>query len=182
MVEPATNMEEHVSEAVSPVEPDDHAFRAVMARFATGVSVMTSVLDGQPHGMTANALASVSLDPLLVLVCVERGTVMERYVEDGGVFALSFLSAEQAHLSNTFANHARPRGAAQFAGVATTTAATGSPLIQGSLGWVDCRVWSITDGGDHVIVVGEVVALSSGVADDPLLYYRSSYGRFQPHE
>lgn len=171
-----------MSEAATPIEPDDELFRAVMARFATGVSVMTSVLDGEPHGMTANALASVSLDPLLVLVCVERGTVMERYVEEGGVFALSFLSADQSALSNAFADHDRPRGTAQFAGVPTSTAATGSPILAGSLGWVDCRVWSITDGGDHVIVLGEVVALSAGVTDDPLVYYHSSYGRFRPQE
>jgi flavin reductase (DIM6/NTAB) family NADH-FMN oxidoreductase RutF len=168
----------HVSEAATPIEPDDELFRAVMGRFATGVSVMTSVFDGEPHGMTANAVASLSLDPLLVLVCVERGTVMERYVEDGGVFALSFLSADQSELSDAFADHDRPRGTAQFAGVRTSTAVTGSPLLAGSLGWVDCRVWSITDGGDHVVVVGEVMALSTGVSDDPLVYYRSRYGRF----
>lgn len=171
-----------MSEAATPIEPDDELFRAVMGRFASGVSVMTSVLDGEPHGMTANALASVSLDPLLVLVCVERGTVMERFVEDAGVFALSFLAADQATLSNRFADSTRPRGVAQFAGLATSTAVTGAPILGGAVGWVDCRVWSVADGGDHVIVVGEVVALSPGVADDPLVYYRSSYGRFHAEE
>lgn len=173
-----------MSEAVEPIEPapDEALFRAAMARFATGVSVMTSVLDGEPHGMTANALASVSLDPLLVLACVERGTIMERYVEDAGVFALSFLAADQAALSDAFADHDRPRGRAQFAGVSTSSAATGSPILSGAVGWVDCRVRSVSDGGDHVIVVGEVVAMAAGADADPLVYYRSSYGRFAAQE
>lgn len=169
-----------MNEPVAP--PDEAGFRAVMARFASGVAVMTSVLDGEPHGMTANALASVSLDPMLVLVCVERGTIMEHHVERSKVFALNFLGADQAHLSDAFADHDRPRGDAQFAAVPTSTAATGAPILGGSVGWVDCRVWSLTDGGDHVIVVGEVVALSEGPADDALVYYRSSYGRFIPDQ
>lgn len=171
-----------MSEAAASIGPDPDLFRAVLARFASGVTVMTSMRDGVPHGMTANAVASVSLDPALVLVCVERGTVMEDYVETAGIFALSFLSSEQAGLSNAFADHERPRGSAQFAGVSTSVAATGSPILGGCVGWVDCRVWAIHDGGDHVIVVGEVVGLSPGQVDDPLVYYRSGYGRFADPE
>jgi flavin reductase len=158
---------------------DTARFRAVLGRFATGVGVMTTVRDGVPHGMTANAVASVSLDPQLVLVCVERTAIMARELEDSGVFALSFLPADQAPLSDRFADPSRPQGRDQFDGVSTRTAATGSPILEGALGWLDCRVWDSYDGGDHVIVVGEVLALDVGPADDPLLYYRSGYGRFE---
>lgn len=159
--------------------PDTDGFRAVMGSFATGVSVMTTVVDGVPHGMTASAVASVSLDPPLVLVCVERAAEMASRVIDAGVFALSFLGEDQALLSTTFADPARPDGEAQFTGVPTGTAVTGARIVQGGVGWVDCRVWSVTDGGDHLIVVGEVVALDTET-DAPLLYYRSGYGRFDP--
>jgi flavin reductase len=159
---------------------DAAAFRAVLGRFATGVGVMTTVRDGIPHAMTANAVSSVSLDPPLVLVCVERTAVMAGEVAASGVFALSFLAADQAHLSDRFSDPDRPQGAAQFDGVeveAAATGVTGAPILAGALGWLDCRVWASYDGGDHDIVVGEVVALEVGSADDPLLYYRSGYGR-----
>lgn len=159
-----------------PAAPTPDGFRAVMSRFATGVTVMTCcTADRQPHGMTANAISSVSLDPLLVLVCVGRDTDMAGHVEDTDSFALSILPAELQTLSNHFADASRPSGTAQFAGVETTTAVTGSPLLAGALGWLDCRIWARHDGGDHVILVGEVVACDTG-ADAPALgYFRSAY-------
>jgi flavin reductase len=158
---------------------DTAAFRAVLGRFATGVGVMTTVRDGTPHAMTANAVSSVSLDPPLVLVCVERSAVMADEVAASGVFALSFLAADQAELSDRFSDPARPEGQEQFDGVEVRTAVTGAPILEGALGWLDCRVWASYDGGDHEIVVGEVLALDVGTADDPLLYYRSGYGRLE---
>jgi flavin reductase len=137
------------------------------------------VRDGIPHAMTANAVSSVSLDPPLVLVCVERSAVMAGEVAASGRFALSFLAADQAELSDRFADPARPEGQEQFDGVEVRTAVTGAPILEGALGWLDCRVWASYDGGDHEIVVGEVLALDVGPADDPLLYYRSGYGRLE---
>lgn len=157
-------------------DPTPERFRAVFSRLATGVMVMTTEVDGSPHGMTVNAVTSVSLDPLLVLVCVEKGTVMERLVEESGAFALSILPAECSHLSVHFADSSRPAGAAQFAEVDTRAGATGSPVLDCSLSWVDCEVWETYDGGDHVIVVGEVVDLDLEMEDTPpLVYYRSGY-------
>jgi flavin reductase len=153
----------------------DVAFRGVMGRFATGVTVMTATADGVPHGMTANAVSSVSLDPRLVLVCVERSTVMAGRVQRAGAFALSVLSDEQAGLSDRFADGDRPDGDEQFAGVEVTVATTGSPILAGALAWLDCRVWATYDGGDHVIVVGEVVDLAEVSDDAPLLFYRGGY-------
>lgn len=157
------------------------AFRAVMGRFATGVSVMTALADGRPHGMTANALTSVSLDPPLVLVCVDRSAIMAGVIGRTDGFALSFLTDDQADLSKWFADPSRPGGGGQFAAVDTEEAVTGSPVLVGAHGWVDCRVWTTYDGGDHLIVVGEVVALGEPAPDagvsSPLLYHRGGYGR-----
>jgi flavin reductase len=170
--------------SVPPIDPD--RFRAVLGRFATGVSVMTTVVDGVPHGMTASAVSSVSLEPPLVLVCVERGAVMATQVAASGVFALSFLADVQADLSAGFADPSRPEGHAQFTGLATSEAVTGALIVDGCVAWVDCRTWATYDGGDHLIVVGEVVALGAGGVPEgtqgprPLLYYSSGYGRFIP--
>lgn len=160
---------------VDVASPTPEAFRAVMGRFATGVSVMTSVADGVPHGMTANALSSLSLDPLLVLVCVERGTVMADVVMRQGAFGLSFLAAGHEGLSQHFADPDRALGGDEFDGIDTFVAATGAPLLAGALAWVDCRVRDAYDGGDHLIVVGEVVALDVGADADALVYFRSAY-------
>lgn len=146
-----------------------------MGRFATGVSLMTTVLDGSPHGMTANAVTSISLEPLLVMVSVERRTVMAERVAASGVFALSFLAAGQRELSDRFADSDRPLDERQFAGVETREAVTGAPVLAEGLGWLDCGVWAVHDGGDHLLVLGEVLALSEGVDVDPLVFYRGGY-------
>jgi flavin reductase (DIM6/NTAB) family NADH-FMN oxidoreductase RutF len=146
-----------------------------MSRFATGVTVMTCHVDGEPHGMTANAVSSVSLDPLLALVCVGHDTEMRRWVREAGAFALSILPAEAQTLSNHFADASRPSGTAQFEAVRTHVARTGAPLLEGALAWLDCEVWKIHDGGDHDIVVGEVVACDVGPDAPALGYYRSGY-------
>ncbi|MFA9429802.1 flavin reductase family protein [Egicoccus sp. AB-alg2] len=167
------------SPALTPSGPDDDTFRAVLGRFATGVSVMTTVADGVPHGMTANAVSSVSLHPHLVLVCVERATVMSQRVRTSGVFALSFLAADQAALSAWFADPDRPSDARQFADVPCRTEASGAPVLERNVAWLDCRVHAIHEAGDHDVVIGEVLDLGVGGLDDPLLYYASAYRRLQ---
>lgn len=157
-------------------EVDAERFRAVFGRLATGVLVLTTAdHDGAPHGMTVNAVTSVSVDPFLVLVCVEHGTVMERLIERSGRFALSILPRDGERLSVHFADPDRPAGAAQFGDVDTRTAATGAPILECALGWVDCRVWATYEGGDHAIVVGEIADLDLAVDAPPLVYYRSGY-------
>ena len=161
-----------------PVDDPDR-FREALGRFATGVGVMTTVVDGRHHGMTANAFSSVSLAPPLVLVCVERDTVMAGSVLEGRVFAVSFLAEDQEPLSQRFADPTRARGGAQFDGVAFDVATTGAAVLHGAVGWLDCRLWASYDGGDHLIVVGEVVELGVGGDDGPLLYHRSRYERIR---
>jgi len=154
---------------------DQATFRAAMGSFLTGVAVMTTHVDGVPHGMTASAIASVSLEPPLVLVCVERTALMADRVQQAGVFALSFLTEGQAALSNRFAVGDREEGESEFAGLATRTALTGARLLADATGTLDCRVHSIVDGGDHLVVIGEVVAADVD-SDVPLAYYRGGYG------
>lgn len=160
--------------------PTSAGFRGVMGRFATGVTVMTTRHRSTPHGMTANAVTSVSLDPLLVLVSVERRTVMAEQVTAAGAFGLSFLTADQHGLSDRFADPGRPLGAAQFEDLDAFDGETGVPILRGGLGWVECRVWDVHDGGDHLLVLGEVVALAEGERDDPLVFYRGGYHRLGP--
>ncbi len=155
--------------------PTPELFRTVMGRFATGVTVMTTRQGAMPHGMTANAVTSVSLDPLLVLVCVERTTAMAGMVAATGHFALSILGADHEDRSNLFADPARPSGIDGFRGIPTRNAVTGSPVFEDALAWLDCRVWARHDGGDHEIVVGEVVACDLGGATEALGYYGSAY-------
>ena len=171
---PAGSSTAETGAARSPAVDAD-AFRAAMGSFATGVSVMTTVVDGEPHGMTANALSSVSLDPPLVLVCVDRNALMAELVGRAGVFALSFLGAEQEALSWHFADPDRALGAASFDGVGTRAAVTGCRILEGAVGSVDCEVVRSVDAGDHVIVIGRVVAAHGDDAVTPLVYVRGAY-------
>ena len=166
----------HPQEAATiPGPPDPAGFRAAMGSFLTGVAVMTTKVNGEPHGMTANAVSSVSLEPPLVLVCVAEEAIMAERVRQAGVFALSFLAEDQRALSNRFADPSRGEGAEEFEGVEVEVAATGCPVITGATAMVDCRVTSITAAGDHLVVIGEVVALDTA-GDAPLGYYRGGYG------
>lgn len=155
---------------------DDRVFRAVMSRFATGVTVMTALdVDGEAGGMTANAIASLSLHPLLVLVCVAREADMAQRVTSGGHFALSMLPAGADDVSTWFADPERSRGWEAFAHLQVDTAVTGAPILADAIGWLDCRVHDVHDGGDHLIVVGEVVAAAVGGDQAALGYFRSGY-------
>lgn len=161
-------------------DPTSRAFRDVMGRFATGVSVMTTVHDGTIHGMTANAVASVSLDPLLALVCVERDANMRALVASSGVFALSFLHEEDDGVAVHFADPYRPSGDEQFGAIDHHTAVTGAPVLDAAIAYVDCEVWDSHPGGDHQIIIGEVVGLGLGDPPDPLLFFRGAYRSLRP--
>lgn len=160
--------------------PDDRAFRDVMARFVTGITVLSTVdEDGVPHGMTANAVSSVSLDPLLVLVCVARDTTMARVVQHGNGLALSFLAADQARVSDRFADPDRPYGREEFADLPTHVGVTGVPLLDGAAAWVECDLHAVHDGGDHLLVLGAVRRAELGDADaGVLLYTPQGYDRW----
>lgn len=161
-----------------PAPPTIEEFRATLGLFATGVAVVSARAGDLAHGMTANAIASVSLDPLLVLVCVEREAIMRKVIEEVGNFALSMLAADQEHLSRWFADPARPTGAAQFDGIANHPGpATAAPLVDGAIAWVECTVQAAHDAGDHIVFIGKVESLARGHRRDPLIYFASGYHR-----
>jgi flavin reductase (DIM6/NTAB) family NADH-FMN oxidoreductase RutF len=157
---------------------DDIEFRRVMGHFATGVTVVTATSGaGVPHGLTANAISSVSLDPTLVLVCVERTADTEPVIREAGAFAINILPEERGEvLARRFAE---VDTGDRFSGVAHRPGSTGAPILERALAWLDCTVHEELPGGDHTIFLGRVVA---GDADEgtPLVYYRGGYGRFQP--
>ena len=126
--------------------------------------------------MTVNSLTSVSLDPLLVLFCCERDASLHEPLLEAGRWAVSLLSSAQEDVSRWFTQRER-HGTDQFAELDVRAGPfTTAPLLNGALGWLECRTWATYDGGDHTIVVGEVVGLGiDAAAADPLLYFRSEY-------
>jgi flavin reductase (DIM6/NTAB) family NADH-FMN oxidoreductase RutF len=156
----------HASRGVEPPQ-----FRQLLGRFATGVTVLTSRLpDGEPIGMTANSLASVSLDPPLVLVSVEKRHDMHTAMEKGTHFVFNILSSEQEALSRRFAASEKDR----FRGVSYRENQSGIAILDGVVAHIECEKQAAVPGGDHTIFIGLVVG---GDATDrrPLLYYRGGY-------
>jgi flavin reductase len=160
-------------------EPTSREFRDSVGMFTTGITVMTAVSERFGHGMTANAFASVSLDPLLVLVCVVRDALMHKVLDEVGRFAVSVLAAEQEDLARYFSDSGRPSGMAQFLPVAWHPGpVTAAPLLDGALAYLECDVEAAHDGGDHTVFLGRVRWVERARADgDPLLYFGGSYRR-----
>jgi flavin reductase len=162
----------------SPRSPQDTGLlRKVLGRFPTGVAVVTADA-GMPCGMTANAFTSVSLDPPLILVCVNRNAAIYQAVLKAGCFAVSVLSARQEHVARHFANHSRPRGEAEFNAVGWSPGPmTGTPVLDGTLAWLDCALTTSYDGGDHEIFLGTVLASGFGPAQDALVFFGGGFHR-----
>ncbi|MFD8411834.1 MULTISPECIES: flavin reductase family protein [unclassified Streptomyces] len=159
----------------APVGPAE--FRAVLGHFASGVTVVTAPPgDGEdgPAGFACQSFASLSLDPPLVVFMVGRTSTSWPRIARAGVFCVNILGAGQGELCRRFA----VSGADKFAGVAhSPSPATGSPLLDGVSAWVDCRIHAVHTGGDHLIVVGRVEALSAAGDEGPLLFHRGRFGR-----
>lgn len=152
-------------------------FRDTLGCFATGVTVITTRGAEHPYGMTANAFSSVSLEPPLVLVCVMDGTEGSDSLQRNGVFAVNVLGANQEQLSRYFASRDRPRGWQTFEGIAHRRVETGSPVIEGVAAYFDCRLVAAHPAGDHIVFIGEVLALGADRAVQPLLFHHGRYRR-----
>jgi len=155
---------------VRVVEPD--RFRAVMGHFATGVAVVTVDTPTGPQGMTANAVASLSLDPVLVLVCFDNGARTLPEVERAKRFGVNVLAAGQEDLARLFASKTPERQ--KFAGVQHTVH-DDIPVIEGTLAWVGCTLQEWIPGGDHTIGIGTVIAAEAAPAGEPLVWFRGEY-------
>ena len=150
-------------------------FRRVMGSFASGVTIVTTLDDdGQPRGFTASGMSSLSLDPRLLLVCVSTTSTTLAAIQARGAFVVNILTEAQRDLAQRFA--ARLEG--KFAGIAWRPGTTGTPVLNDALAHAECRVYRIYEGGDHIIILGEVVAAAAGDAV-PLLYFRGRYGAYQ---
>ncbi len=149
-------------------------FRRAMGHFATGVTVVTSVgPDGQPVGTTANAVSSLSLDPPLILVCLDRASLTLEVIRRHGAFVVNVLATPQQDLS---ANFARRGLAAAWDGVSHRPGPTGSPRLEGVLAALECTVEHSFPGWDHEIVIGRLQYVETPAAGAaPLLFWRGSY-------
>jgi flavin reductase len=136
---------------------DDASYRRALARFASGVTIATTRSDGIDHAMTASAFTSVSLRPPLVLVCVERIARFHEAVLASGSWGVSVLPYDAHQVATWLATRGRPLGG-QLEGISIRRGVTGAALLVDAIATLECRTWAVHDGGDHSIVVGEVVA------------------------
>lgn len=167
----------------TPIPDDPEAaararqFRDVLGLFCSGVTVVTSVSDGEPVGMTCQSFSSVSLEPPLVMFSPAKTSRAWPLMQRAGFFCVNILAADQSELSNGMAT----KGDEKFSGVAWRTASTGAPLLQGVLGYVDCTVHQVIEAGDHYVVIGRVKELGFGDGTDtsakvdPLLFFSGKY-------
>jgi flavin reductase (DIM6/NTAB) family NADH-FMN oxidoreductase RutF len=148
----------------------DH-FRSVMGHFATGVTVVTVATPDGPVGLTANAVCSLSLEPLLLLVCFDNAARTLPPLRETGRFGVNVLASGQQDLARLFASKLPERE--KFAGIPHTVH-DGIPVIEGVLAWVGCRLERLIPGGDHTIGIGSVEAAEAGEGE-PLLWFRGGY-------
>ena len=155
---------------------DASAFRKAMSSFATGVTVVTVASgDGSMHGVTVNSFTSVSLDPMLVLVCLNKTSRALGLIERAGAFVVNVLSAGQQDVSRWFADRHRPDGRAMFDGVPLEPGATGCPVLADAAAAFDCQLRQLYSAGDHLIVLGEVLAQVHRPQLEPLIFHAGTY-------
>jgi flavin reductase (DIM6/NTAB) family NADH-FMN oxidoreductase RutF len=152
-----------------PIERNE--LRRVMGHFATGVTVITTISkQGAPFGLTANAFMSVSLEPPLLLISVDRKAESFPHFEESKVFTVNILRDDQESISRRFA----VSGGNKFEGVAYHVGGNGVPILEGTLAHVECRLYAAHDGGDHILYLGEIQEAETREGK-PLLFYRGGY-------
>ncbi|MFQ5866230.1 MAG: flavin reductase family protein [bacterium] len=155
--------------AVSP-----EMFRQVMGRFATGVAIITVKTKEGVHGLTVNAFTSVSLEPPLVLICIQKNGISHACIVKADSFVVNLLSEEQIDLANRFAD-SELSSHERFKNVSYRNSAQGVPILDGNLGHLECRIVNQFEGGDHTIFLGQVEKAEVAEEKSPLLFYNSRY-------
>jgi 3-hydroxy-9,10-secoandrosta-1,3,5(10)-triene-9,17-dione monooxygenase reductase component len=155
---------------------DEAQIRRVLGHFASGVTVITAVLHGEPVGFTCQSFASLSLDPPMVTFAPSRGSTTWPKIRQAGTFCVNVLSDEHSELSSAFARS----GTDKFAGVRWRSSRLGAPVLDGVAAYVDCRIWAEYDGGDHTIVAASVLDLAADSTRRPLMFHRGKYGLQAP--
>jgi 3-hydroxy-9,10-secoandrosta-1,3,5(10)-triene-9,17-dione monooxygenase reductase component len=160
-----------MSLATTAIEP--LRLREALGHYASGITVITSRIDGEPIGFTCQSFYSVSMNPPLVSFSVMSSSASYPKIRQAGRFAVNILTGEQVNISNQFAR----KGADKWHGVEWQQSSLGNPLIAGSLHWLDCEIHAEHAAGDHLIVIGEVKALNlqEPAATQPLLYFKGQY-------
>jgi len=162
------------------MRPDSDLFRRVMGQFVTGVTVVTTLDGNSPQGITVNALSSVSLDPPLVMVALDRRRFITPTVRGTGRFAVNVLGEQQQALSDCFAGAPVTPDRDAFCGAAWSPGATGLPLLDGAIATLECEVVDTYAAGDHDLFIARVDAVTEPHRHPmPLLYYRRRYLRIE---
>lgn len=152
-------------------EPDPQRFRQVLGHFATGVTVITGMHEGEPAGFACQAFTALSLDPPLVLFCPAKSSGTWPRIARLGDLGVNILSADQRDLARRFGVSAPDK----FDGVSWTPGPNSAPILEGVLAWATCTVETVHEAGDHFVVIARVTGLGNCSAGDPVLFYR---GRF----
>jgi len=159
---------------------DAVGFRDVMSRFASGVTVVTTMGSEGPHGLTVSAFSSVSLQPPRVLICLGNDTDSKPLIDRSGAFAVHILGRDHVELGPRFAK-LTPGVVDPFDGLTYRREVTGAPILDDCIAWLDCRVESRHPTGDHTIYIGDVQAAGrSAIECDPVLYYRRAWRVLDP--
>ena len=146
-----------------------------MRRYPTGVTIVTTIVDGIPKGFTANAFSSVSADPPMILICVNRRARTHPLLSRAGVFCVNVLRLEQRELADRFSSHDHE---APFENVAYRSGKTGSPILEGALAYFDCELSEEHSAGTHTIFIGNVLECATGAGGEPLGYFEGDYRDF----
>ena len=152
-------------------DPEPGRFRRVLGHFCTGVTVITTIDEGEPAGFACQSFAALSLDPALVLFCPARSSATWPRIARAGHFCANVLAAEQRELAGVFGIS----GGDKFAGVRWSPSPSGAPVLDGVLTWAGCSVEAVHEAGDHYVVLGRVTELGATRAGQPLLFYRGRY-------
>ena len=151
-------------------------FRRILGHFCTGIVIVTAMEDGVPVGMTCQSFSSLSLEPPLVLFSASHTSTSWPRIQRAGTFAINILADDQEAVCRAFAT----TGADKFAAVTWSVGVAGTPVLDGCLAHLECRLHSVTAAGDHDIAIGEPLAMDEDPLRDPLLFFRSGYGHFTP--
>ncbi|MDT7891176.1 MAG: flavin reductase family protein [Thermoproteota archaeon] len=152
---------------------DRSQFREIMSYFATGVTIVAVNINSKPYGLTVNSFTSVSLEPPLILICIQKGKKAHDMISRAKFFSINILTSEQEHLSVRFAD---PKiEDIRFEGVDYEIDEYGCPLIKNCLAYIICRKYKEYDGGDHTIFLGEIVEMIKGQEKLPLIFFKRNY-------
>jgi flavin reductase (DIM6/NTAB) family NADH-FMN oxidoreductase RutF len=162
------------------VEAQD--FKEVMARWATGISVITAAQDDVWYGFTANSFASVSIDPYLISMSMAKSLHTLEVIQNTGAFAVNVLKKDHAHLGMRFAGMIPELNENRFEGLNATLSANGCPLLPDTLGWMDCKVYKTLDVGASILFLGEVTGAQWSAVGDPLVYWNRQWGEFKEQD